>query len=249
MVCVVSDSGARKGVGRKKKGTKRETNKNRKYLHSLHTQLKRGILIAHNHGVRVQLQAGKRPHVVNPLFHTTLQGGGLASTENNNHDLAGLQNGLHTDCQSHLRHLFEVIVEEAAVGEDSLVGQSLDARARGQARTGLVEGDVAILAYAGQEEVDAACRLDLGLVRDALGLEVGGVAVEDVDIARVNVYVREEVLPHEGVVALWVVPRDPDVFVLMSDRKEQSDPVQLNGGGLEAESEKSKRHYMTLVVL
>jgi len=27
VVCVVSDSGARKGVGRKKKGTKQETNK------------------------------------------------------------------------------------------------------------------------------------------------------------------------------------------------------------------------------
>jgi hypothetical protein len=29
----------------------------------------------------------------------------------------------------------------------------------------------------------------------------------------VNVYVREEVFPHEGVVRLWVVAGDADVFV------------------------------------
>jgi hypothetical protein len=30
----------------------------------------------------------------------------------------------------------------------------------------------------------------------------------------VDVYVGEEVLPHEGVVALWVVPRDADILIL-----------------------------------
>lgn len=67
---------------------------------------------------------------------------------------------------------------------------------------------------AAEEELDAAYVLDFLLVRDALGFEVGGVAVEDVDVGRVDVDVREEVLVHEGVVGFGVVARQADVFVL-----------------------------------
>jgi hypothetical protein len=35
-----------------------------------------------------------------------------------------------------------------------------------------------------------------------------------VDVAGVDVDVRKEMLPHERVVAFWVIPRDADVFVL-----------------------------------
>ncbi len=73
---------------------------------------------------------------------------------------------------------------------------------------------MAVLSHAGQEQVDAAGGLDLGLVLDALGLEVGRIPVEDVYVAGMEVDVREEVLPHEGVVALGVVPGDTNVLVL-----------------------------------
>jgi hypothetical protein len=65
-----------------------------------------------------------------------------------------------------------------------------------------------------QEELNAAGAGYLGLVDAAFLLEVGGVAVEDVDIGRLDVDVREEVLVHEAVVALWVISRDADILVL-----------------------------------
>ncbi|EAQ84998.1 hypothetical protein CHGG_09012 [Chaetomium globosum CBS 148.51] len=49
-----------------------------------------------------------------------------------------------------------------------------------QAGARLIEGDMAILAHASQEQVDATSSLYFGLVLDTLGLEVGGVPVENV---------------------------------------------------------------------
>ena len=66
-------------------------------------------------------------------------------------------------------------------------------RAReGEGLTGLVEGEVAVLADAGEEEVDAAGGLDALLVGGALADEVGDGAVEDVDLRGRDVDVREE---------------------------------------------------------
>ena len=152
--------------------------------------------------------------MVDALLDAPLQRKRLARTKDDGDDLASLKNGLNADGEGHLGDLLEVVAEEAAVGEDGVIGERLDAGARGEAGAGLVEGDVAVLADARHEQVDAAGSLDLGLVLDALGLEVGRVAVQDVDVAGVDVHVREEVLPHERVVALRVVPRDADVLVL-----------------------------------
>lgn len=172
------------------------------YLDGLDLQLQGGVLVGDNHGVGVQLEAGERPHVVDALLDAVLEGEGLALADDDDDDLAGLEDGLDADGQGHAGHLVDVVVKEARVGEDGVVGQRLDAGAAGQAGAGLVEGNVAVLADAGEEEVDAADALDGVLVGDALGLEAGGVAVEDVDVVGVDVDVGEEVFPHEGVVRL-----------------------------------------------
>jgi len=125
-----------------------------------------------------------------------------------------IHHGLHADGEGHFGHFLQIMAEEAGVGEDGLVGQGLDARAAAQAGAGLVEGDVPIGPDAAEEELDPPRAPDLLLVRDALLLEVGGVAVEDVDVRRVDVDVAEEVLVHERVVRLRVFARDADVFVL-----------------------------------
>ena len=151
--------------------------------------------------------------MVDALLNAALESKRLALAEDNDDHLAGLEDGLDTDGESHAGHLGNVIVKEARVGKDGVVGERLDAGARGQAGAGLVEGNVAVLADAREEEVDAADALDGVFVGDALGLEAGGVAVENVHVGRVDVYVGEEVFPHEGVVRLWVVAGDADVFV------------------------------------
>ncbi len=71
--------------------------------------------------------------------------------------------------------------------------------------TGLVERDVAVLADAAEEELDAAVLLDLGLVALALLDQVLGVPVQDVDLGWRDVdWVRrvsfsmERVRAHKG---------------------------------------------------
>jgi hypothetical protein len=152
--------------------------------------------------------------MIDALLDATLEGEGFAGTEDDGDNLAGLENGLDADGQSHARHLGKIIVEEAAVGQNRIVSQRLHAGTRGQARSRLVEGDMAILADAGQEQVDAAYGFDLGFICDALGLEVCRLTVEDVDVLGVDVDVGKEVLPHESVIALGVIPWDANVLVL-----------------------------------
>jgi len=64
-----------------------------------------------------------------------------------------------------------------------------------------------------QEEVDTTYGEDRFLVGSALGLEVGGITVEDVYVLLLDVDVAEEVLPHEGVVALGMILGDTYVLI------------------------------------
>lgn len=63
------------------------------------------------------------------------------------------------------------------------------------------------------EQVDTAGHLNFLLEFVALLHQVSRIAVEHVSVGRVDVDVSEEVLPHVGVVALWVVARQADVLV------------------------------------
>lgn len=67
---------------------------------------------------------------------------------------------------------------------------------------------------AAQEEVDPTVGLDSSLVGHALGFQVWGVAIEDVDVLRVDVDVREEVLVHERMIGLWVFAGNTNVLIL-----------------------------------
>jgi hypothetical protein len=151
--------------------------------------------------------------VVDTLLNALLQSKRLALAKNDDNHLSGLEDSLDTNSQGHARHLADVVVKEARVGKNGVIGQSLDTSAAGQAGAGLVEGNVAVLADASKEQVNAAGLLDGIFVGDALGLQVGRIAVEDVDVGRVDVYVGEEVLPHEGVVGLCVVAGNTHVLI------------------------------------
>lgn len=66
-----------------------------------------------------------------------------------------------------------------------------------------------------QKQLNATDRFDLLLVVVTFKLQVASVAVEDIDVVRLHVNMREEVLVHEAVVALRVVPWDPNILVLI----------------------------------
>lgn len=139
-------------------------------LDRLYLQLQCGVLVAHNQRIWMQLQGRQGPHVIHPLLDAVLESNGLAGTDDEGNHFAGVENSLNSNSQGHLGYLSHVITKEAAVGEDGVVGKCLDASARGQARAGLVEGDVAILTNARQEEVDSSQSLDLGFVVGTMGL-------------------------------------------------------------------------------
>lgn len=193
-------------------------------------KLQSGILVYDNHWVPVQLQTGQRPHVVDPALDRLLKGHRLVGTGDDNDDLvslwqsvtvhhvvkrhAHLQDRLNAHCQGHPGDFGKIIAKEARVGEDGVVRQRLDPSARLEAGSRLIEGKVAIRSNATQEQLDTTDLLDLLLVCVAFRFEVRSIAIEDVDIGGLNIYMVEEMLVHEAVVGLRVFARDPDVLVL-----------------------------------
>lgn len=101
--------------------------------------------------------------------------------------------------------------------------QRLNTRTRTERRARLVKSDVAVGTDAAEEELDASVALDLGFVVGALLEKIGSVSVQDVNILRTmgdgnrnglrNIDVLEEILVHEGVVALGVVHGEVHVLV------------------------------------
>lgn len=57
------------------------------------------------------------------------------------------------------------------------------------------------------KEFNPACSLDLLLKGVTLGLQVSGIPIQNVGVFRVDVNVLEEIIPHERMVALWMLSR------------------------------------------
>ena len=142
-----------------------------------------------------------------------VQGACLVVAVDDDHHLLGAEHGAYAHGQGRLGHLVHIVVEEAGVGDDGVRGQRLLARAAAQGRARLVEGDVPVGTDAAHEEVYPAVGLDFLLKAGALGIQVGGVAVQDVGILGLDVDVAEEVVPHEGVVALGVLLGQAHILV------------------------------------
>ena len=70
-----------------------------------------------------------------------------------------------------------------------------------------------IRADASEEKVYTSCLLDRSFVGSTFGFEVWSITVEDVDVLPLDVDMIEEVLPHEGMVALGVIFGDADILV------------------------------------
>ena len=81
-----------------------------------------------------------------------------------------------------LGHLVHIVVEESAVGDDSVGGQRLDTGTGCERRERLVESDVAVGADTAEEEVYATGFLNHALIVGALSLQILGVAVQDMDV-------------------------------------------------------------------
>lgn len=99
-------------------------------LDGLDLQLERGVFVYDDHGVWVLLQGGQSPHVVDAVFDALFQREGFVSAGDDDNDFAGVENGLHADCEGHAWDLSEVVVEEAGVGLERIVCEGLHASPR-----------------------------------------------------------------------------------------------------------------------
>ena len=95
-----------------------------------------GALVRDDDGPRGELEGAEGGEVVGTLLDSLAEGEALALAGDEDHDLAGGEHGGDADGEGHAGHLGEVVAEEARVGEDGLVCERLDARARGEGRKG-----------------------------------------------------------------------------------------------------------------
>ena len=161
----------------------------------------------------VSLESTDGPSLADGTFDGSLQGARLSVAIDENHHLAGIHHSSHTHGQRRLGHLVHVVIEEARVGDDGIGGERLLARAAGQRRERLVEGDVAVGADAADEQVDAACLGNHFLVVLALSIQVLCITVQNMDILLRTVDVVEKISGHERVVALGMLLGQAHIFV------------------------------------
>ena len=159
------------------------------------------------------LQAAEGAVVGHRPLDGVLQGARLLGTEGEDDDLLGGQDGGDTHGERLGGNRLRIAVEEAGVDLAGVLGERHDAGAGAQRGEGLVEGDVSVFAHAAEEQVETAGVDDGLLIGRALGLRIGGVAVQDVDVLRRLVDLVEQVAVHEGVVALRMVHGKTHVFV------------------------------------
>ena len=92
-----------------------------------HSQLFAGSLVCNDDGMRVILYGADGPHLGHRSLHGSLQGACLVVAVDEYHHLAGVRYRRHTYGQCLTWHLGEVVVEEAAVGDDGVCGERFDA--------------------------------------------------------------------------------------------------------------------------
>ena len=143
------------------------------------------------------------------------------------HEVTGLQDRADTLGEDVLGDLVGR-GEEAGIVAAGLSRERLQAGARRQRRSRLVEGDVPVAADAEDLEVDPPGLRDRRLVGGTSGDEVGSVARGPVDASRVEVDARRELALDHGAVGLRMASRQTDVLV--EQERRGGGERQLAGG-------------------
>jgi hypothetical protein len=111
--------------------------------------------------------------------------------------------------------LVQIVSEEPRIGQDCVICKRLHTSSRLEAGTWLVEGNVSIGPNAAEEQLDATRTLYFLFVVMAFGFQVRRVTVKDVDVVRIHIHMREEVLVHKAMIAFGVVSWKADILVLI----------------------------------
>ena len=138
----------------------------------IHFQLAAGSLVAGNDSVGMKLQCTDGPSVVNAALNAVAKSTSLVVTADQKQYLLGITYGANADRKSSLRYLVWIIVKEARVHDQGILGEGAYAGAGYQGGEGLIECNVSVHAASAQEEVDAAVGSNLILVALALCLQI-----------------------------------------------------------------------------
>ena len=109
-----------------------------------------------------------------------------------------------------MRH--RVFVEIFGVCVNRAFGQFDFERAFGKANGRFVKADVPVAAY--PQKLNVNVRLvELVVIAAAFRFDVGCVAVQEMHVLLLNIRVVKQLFMHKGVIAVFVVARQTDVFV------------------------------------
>jgi len=178
----------------------------------------------------VQLQGGNSVHMIDAFFDALGQRECLVGTGDDDDDLSGVHDGTDSDGQSHLGDFGDVVVEEAGIGDDGIVGL-LSVWISGAGKTSvlmrvrdvkLLPGSLKAICPSGpipdvnekairvlrtcEKEFDTANLTNLLLVLCTLFLEIHSVSIQNMNILWLNVDMRKQMFVHEGVIRLFMVP-------------------------------------------
>jgi hypothetical protein len=138
-------------------------------------------------------------------FDGSFQGKGLVVPVYQDDHLLAVGYGLDPNSQCCRRDLIDVVIEKPAVHDFGIIGKALDAGLAAETGKRFVESDVAVRTDSTQKELNATIGGDCIFKGFTLGYQVSGHAIEDMYVLLLDVDVAEEIVPHEGVVALLVL--------------------------------------------
>ena len=136
----------------------------------------------------------------------------LVRTADNQKDFFSLHNGSDTHGISLLRNIINGS-KETLIGLDGALGQVHTVSGLGKFFVRLIKADMAVMPQAQKLQVNAAQALNHVLVAGALLIAVRLGAVGNIGAVHVDVNVLKEIVIHEVVVALVIIPGKPSVFI------------------------------------
>ena len=95
-------------------------------------QLSASGLVANDDALRMELQRGDCPHLVDSALNSLLQRASLVVAIHHDQHLFSVEHCAHSYSNSRLRHLVYIVVEETRVGDDRVGRQRFHTCARAQ---------------------------------------------------------------------------------------------------------------------
>lgn len=170
--------------------------------------------------------------MVDAFFDAIGEREGLMSSSDDDDNFSSVHNGADPDGQSHFGDLRDVVVEETRIGDDGIISL-LSVCISGLGRTRvlirvrelkLLPGSLKAMCPSGpipdineepmnvfrttEKEFNTANFTNFLLVLGALFLKILCIAIQNMDILRINVNMGEQMFVHKCVVRLLMIPSD-----------------------------------------